>query len=146
MAFVNEYIPANDLKKYDFAGLDRRPSFGTTPSDQWSIDRDADIWLRKFYTEMDHTDLQGGFTGVSVWDFWWKGNLLQAKIKDLAGGGRYGAPRWAKKKLLSLDVPPEIECHRLQIIRDLESALTAYRGAGILAEDDGLEYAFSLEA
>jgi hypothetical protein len=147
MAFVNEYIPAEDFKKYDFDKLNKRPkeTSGTTPSDQWTIDREADIWLRKFYAESDHTAPQGGYTGVSVWDFYWKGTLMMVKVQEIASGGGYGKPRWARSKLLNIDITFEIENYRHQIISDLEAAFTAYRGAGVLAKNNGLEYSFSLE-
>ena len=51
MAFINEYIPKEDLEKYDFKNLDVRPTekSGTTPARDWTVDREADIWLRNFY-------------------------------------------------------------------------------------------------
>lgn len=147
MAFVNEYIPTEDFKKYDFDGLNKRPkeTSGTTPSDSWTIDRDADIWLRKFYAEMDHTAPLGGQSGVSVWDFYWRGTLLLVKVEDVASGGGYGKPRWARSRLRRIDIPKDIESSRDQIIRDLEAAFTAYKGAGVLAPDDGIDYTYSLE-
>jgi hypothetical protein len=92
MAFVNEYIPKVDYKKYDFDGLNKRKKerSGSTPAGFWTIDREADIWLREFYVETDHTVPLGGYTGVSVWDFYWKGHLMLAKITAIAGGGGVG--------------------------------------------------------
>ena len=89
MAFVNEYIPEEDFKKYDFEKLNVRPKemSGTAPDSDWTIDREADIWLREFYIESDHTAPQGGFTGVSVWDFYWKGHLMLVKLLSIETGG-----------------------------------------------------------
>lgn len=143
MAFVNEYIPAEDFKKYDFEGLNRRPNRGSTPNDFWVIDREASIWLRKFYTEMDHTAVRGGYTGVSAWDFYWKGNLMWVEVNDGEGGGGYGKPRWQKKKLLRIDIPESVEAQRNQILADLVAAFTAYKGAGVFATDS--EFSFTLE-
>lgn len=147
MAFVNEYIPTEDFNKYDFDSLNKRPkeTSGTTPSDSWTIDREADIWLRKFYAEMDHTAPLGGHSGVSVWDFYWRGALLVVKIEDVASGGGYGKPRWARSRLLGISSSMDIESSRVQILKDLEAALTAYKGAGVFAPNDGIEYTFSLE-
>lgn len=143
MAFVNEYIPEADFKKYDFEQLNRRPNRGSTPNDFWVIDREASIWLRKFYTETDHTAVRGGYTGVSAWDFYWKGNLIWVEVKDGEGGGGYGKPRWQKKKLLRIDIPESLETQRNQILADLVAAFTAYKGAGVFATDS--DFSFTLE-
>jgi hypothetical protein len=145
MTFVNEYIPETDYKKYDFDGLNKRPKehSGTTPTDFWAIDREADIWLRKFYTEMDHTALRGGYTGISVWDFYWKGHLMLIKIKAIAGGGGVGLPSWSRKKLLNINLPTTLEDRREGILKDLESAFAAYKDGGVLSSSSS--YFFMLE-
>lgn len=142
MAFVNEYISADDFKKYDFEKLNRRTSRGSIPNDFWIIDRDANIWLRKFYSEMDHTAVRGGHTGVSAWDFYWKGQLIWVEVKDGEGGG-YGQPKLQKKKLLRIDIPASLEAQRSQILADLVAAFTAYKGAGVFATDS--EFSSTLE-
>lgn len=145
MAFVNEYIPQEDFKKYHFDALNRRTkeTSGTAPSDSWTIDREADIWLREFYTEMDHTAPLGGYTGVSVWDFYWKGTLLSIKVQAVAGGGGVGLPSWSIKKLLSINLPRTLEDRRGEILKDLESAFAAYKDGGVLSSS--LSYSFTLE-
>lgn len=141
MAFVNEYIPEADLKKYNFDELLERR---TGRSTDWTIDRDADIWLHLFYTESDHTAPDGGFTGVSVWDFYWRGTLMLVKVKSLGlvgcGFGQHCAMR---KKLLSIDIPHALENERSQILNDLEAAFTAHKDAGVLSQSSG--FSFSLE-
>jgi len=82
MAFVNEHIPKEDWDKYNFVA--RKAGHG---SRDWTVDREADIWIRHLYTESDHTEPDGGFTGVKAWDFYWKGTLMLIKMKDLDGGG-----------------------------------------------------------
>jgi hypothetical protein len=116
---------------------------GTAPSDAWTIDREADIWLRKFYTESDHTAPQGGFTGVSVWDFYWKGHLMLVKLLSIETGGGLRQHCWSTKKLLSINIPLEIGDKRAQILRDLEAALTAYKDGGVFAE--ATSFSFTLE-
>lgn len=147
MAFVNEYISEDEFQLYGIEQLNQRPKehSGSTPADTWTIDRDSDIWLRKFYSEMDHTQPDGGYTGVTVWDFYWKGCLMLVKLKEVASGGGYGKPRWARSRLLGINIPAGNNEKRDQIIADLENALSAYRGAGVLAVNDGLDYSFILE-
>lgn len=146
MTFVNEYIPDDDYKKFDIDGLNSRPrkKSGTTPASSWTIDRDRKIWLRKYYAEMDHTDPSGGFTGVSAWDFYWKGALMLVEIISVEEGGGYGKPRWARSKLKSINLPESLEANRLEVIKDLEAALCAYKGSGVFANQNE-EYSFELD-
>ena len=145
MAFVNEYIPVADSEKYDFKGLDARAkgTSGTTPSDYWTIDRERDIWLRKFFTEMDHTAPMGGFTGISVWDFYWKGDLILVRLLSIETGGGVGQHCWSKKKLVKIDIPSAIEDFRGEILTDLKEALTAHKDGGVLSQ--ATSYSFFLE-
>jgi hypothetical protein len=89
MAFVNEYISKEDFEKYNFAELNKRPRKGGT-ADDWTIDREADIWIRHFYTESDHTEPDGGYTGVVAWDFYWKGFLMMVEVLGIETGGGVG--------------------------------------------------------
>lgn len=145
MAFVNEYISAEDFKKFDFENLNRRPkeTSGTEPSDFWTINRMDDIWLRCFYVESDHTAEKGGFTGVSVWDYYWKGTLMLVKMLGLEAGGRLGEHCWGRKKLLTINIPSELEVSRKLIISDLESSFTAYKDGGVLS--GATSFSFVLE-
>ena len=145
MAFVNEYIPSDDFKRHDFEMLNRRPkeTSGTTPSDFWTINREDDIWLRCFYAESDHTAAQGGFTGVSVWDYYWKGSLMRVKVLSLEAGGRLGEHCWGRKKLLAINIPSNLEVSRKLIVADLETAFTAYKDGGVLS--GSTSFSFVLE-
>ena len=144
MAFVNEYIPEEDLEKYNFDELNKRPSKGGDQSRDWTIDRDADIWLRKFYTESDHTAADGGYTGVSAWDFYWKGTLMLLEVIGVESrGGGIGKPRWQRSKLLNINIPSELNDQRIQILKDLELAFNAHKGSGIFSTYSS--YSFILE-
>ena len=143
MTFVNEYIPEEDLKKYNFAELNKRPRKGMDTSRDWTIDREADIWLRKFYTESDHTAPDGGFTGVSAWDYYWKGALMMVEVKDLETGGGRGKHCWSRKKIQSINILPNLEIQRPQIIKDLEDGFTAYKDGGVFSSSTS--FTFTLE-
>ena len=146
MTFINEYIPEEDLIKYDFEALNKRPrKGGTTPASFWTIDREADIWLREFYKEFDPTALDGNFTGVSAWDFYWKGALitLELKLLDVISSGP-GTHCTIKRKLKSINVPPELSGQYDLILKDLEAALTAHADAGVLSSSSGFTLIFEV--
>ena len=146
MAFVNEYIPKEDLERYNFAELSKRRKKGGYENSQWTVDRDAETWIWCYYIESDHTELDGGFTGVSGWHYCWRGTMLFFEVKSTGfRGGGTREPTWQAKKLLSLEIPKEIETYRPQIITDLIEAFTAYRGAGVLADNLDQPYTFTLE-
>ncbi|WP_200958258.1 hypothetical protein [Massilia sp. Root335] len=46
MAFINEFIPEADIKKYGIEEINKKYIVGGTKSGQWTIDRDRDIYLR----------------------------------------------------------------------------------------------------
>jgi hypothetical protein len=144
MAFVNEYIPEEDLKKYNFAELNKRPrKGGSSAARDWTINREADIWLHEFYTEFDHTAPDGGYTGISVWNYYWKGTLMLVEVKGLEAGGGRGKHCWSRKKLLSINIPPELESQCSQILKDLEAAFTAYKDGGVFSSSTS--FSFTLE-
>lgn len=143
MPFVNEYIQKEDFEKFNFSELNKRKKKGGGTANHWTIDQKADVWLRKFYTESDHTEPGGGFTGVSVWDYYWKGHLMMIEIKTLEIGGDRGKHCWARRRLLSINIPHELKSQRPQILKDLETAFTAYKDGGIFSSSTSFN--FSLE-
>ena len=136
MKFVNEYISAQDFNKYHFDVLNRRPkkTSGTPPADAWTIDRDANIWLRQFYAETGKSASQDGFTGVSVWDFYWRDDLMQVKLLSLAARINVERHFSARKKLLEIEMSAAMVKYQSQAIRDLEEALNAYKDGGVHSE------------
>lgn len=70
MAFVNEYISADDVEKYDLDTLDKRYGGGKR---DWTIDRDTDTWL--IYLGSGKED-----DGVR-WLFYWESNVYRVTTK-----------------------------------------------------------------
>jgi len=134
MAFVNEYIPKEDWDKYKFNDLNSRPrSAGSSPCRFWVIDRSSNIWLRKFSTSFDWTEKDGGFSGVSTWDFYWKGHLLTVILRTLDSSSSPEKEYFTKKKLESINIPKDIKKDEDEIISDLIEALVIYKDAGVLS-------------
>ncbi|MDO9437979.1 hypothetical protein [Hydrogenophaga sp.] len=136
MAFINEYISARDFSKYNFDVLNNRPkkTNGTAPSDAWTIDRESNIWLRQFYLETSKSASVVALTGVSFWDFFWRKELMQVKLLSIDFGGNADKHCWARKRLLEIEMPCSLVICQAQAIRDLGSALNAYKDGGVRSE------------
>jgi len=145
MTFINEYTPEKDKEKYNFAELNKRSRCGgTIPSGDWTIDRANNIWIHQLYVESDHTEADGGYTGVSVWDYYWKGYLMSVRIKLLECSGKRGQDLWARKKLLDISLPSELEDKRDCVLKDLELALSAFKENGVLSTSSSYKLVFEL--
>ena len=67
MAFINEYIPPDDYKKYNINELKRITSApARTGSRCWAIDRKSGSWL---YHVGSGFDREVGFDGEQYWYF-----------------------------------------------------------------------------
>lgn len=125
MAFVNEYIPEADRKRFGITSDSRFYLVGTT---NWTVDRERDMFLLR---------RQGGgpeSTPIHYWAFHWRGHLLDARLEVLERGGdpSGGGHGWARIKLHSLNgIEPEIANRRDEILADLQEALAAHKGMGI---------------
>ncbi len=144
MAFVNEYIPQEDLIKYNFEELRKRPRKGPMRDNDWTIDREADIWLHEYYVQSDHTAPAGGYTGISGWYFYWKGTLMFLEIKSIDAAYIQGKSFRCKKKLLNINIPETLKNKSDIIFDDLEQAFNAEHG-GCVYSNPQLEYHFILE-
>lgn len=130
MAFVNEYISAEDEKKYGLEEIDKRFRFNGVHARDWTIDRDRSIYLRIV--------ARGGgsdpdLRSQSKWTFCWKGHLLVLELDALDGSGEPGMPGWSLWRLDGISIPDELAPQQSQIISDLKEALTAYRGGGVFS-------------
>ena len=78
MAFVNEYVSEEDIKKYNIneIWLSHHPEYkrkGRTSSNSpynWTIDREREVWLMRVAA--------GGYDrgNLQIWVLFWKGELL----------------------------------------------------------------------
>ena len=145
MAFVNEYISSGDVEKYNFNALNDRRKIpdGTVPADAWTIDREANVWLRRFHPDPGKTDSKDVLTDVSVWDFFWRTDLMKVQLLTLEFRRDDHNHCSARKKLLEIEMPLSMVIHQAQAIRDLRAALTAYKDGGVHSE--AKSFSFVLE-
>jgi hypothetical protein len=132
MAFVNEFIPPEDVEKYQLAEIDKRFVVGGTSSRQWTIDRRRDVYLRNV--------ARGGggdpdIRNQTEWTLYWHGDLLVLRLDLLEGRGQQGEPGWSHWRLVwfcgTSGLPAHLKSQKTQILDALKEALTAYQGAGV---------------
>ena len=125
MAFINEYIPEADVKKYGLEEIDKRFIVVGTNARDWTIDRERDIYLRNVANGREELRHQ------STWTLYWKGSLLVVELDMISACGERGGHGWSHYKLGFIGIPPCLEDKREEVIADLRETLTAYGGGGV---------------
>lgn len=139
MTFINEYIPAEDKKKYNIADDSNFYLAGTS---SWTVDRERDMFLLPrtgFGPESE--------PGLCQWAFYWHGHLLDVRLKSIDNGcDELGTHGWGRTKLLGIsNMPSALQSQRIQIITDLKDALTARKGSGIYSSYSSYEVTLETE-
>lgn len=132
MAFVNEFIPPEDVEKYHLAEIDKRFVVGGTSARDWTIDRERDVYLRNV------ANGGGGEPDIrnqTEWTLYWRGDLLVLRLDLLACSGERGEPGWSHWQLVwfcgTSGLPEHLKAQKSLIMHTLEEALTAYQGGGV---------------
>jgi hypothetical protein len=124
MAFVNEYVPEEDVKKYGLERINLQYR-KTDIRYRWTIDRKRDVYLRWLGGGREEFCDQQDFT------LYWKGTLIFVRLRVIDAGGERGGEGWTRWALQFLNCPEELQAKRSEIIADLKEALTAYKGSGV---------------
>jgi hypothetical protein len=138
MAFVNEYIPADDIEKYSIETIDKKFIVGGTTARDWTIDRERSMYLRNVARGREE------FFHESTWTFFWHGELLVVELEIVGGGGKRGEPGWSHWRVRELELPKHLENRRDEILADLKEALTAYKDGGVFSANT--TYSVTLDA
>jgi hypothetical protein len=123
MAFVNEYVPEADIKKYGIEEVDQCYGKSNMRPD-WTIDRERYIYLRWMVTGEDEFRNQSDFT------FYWKGELIFARLR-VTNSKTLGTRAWVNWRLAIMNLPDELQEKKPEIVADLKDALTAYKDCGV---------------
>lgn len=124
MAFVNEYVPEEDIKKYGLDEINQCYGKSSDVRPDWTVDRERDIYLRWIVTGEDEFRNQHDFT------FYWKGTLIFVRLRVL-NGRLLGTRGWVTWRLVMINLPEELEEKRTEILADLKEALVVYKDHGI---------------
>jgi hypothetical protein len=123
MAYVNEFVPEEDVRKYGLEEINARFR-KVDVRYSWTIDREKDIYLRLIDSGREE------FCDEYRFNLYWKGSLLLVKLR-VKGAGVRGGAGWSRWSLLKLDLPETLESQRDEILSDLKLALSAFKDFGI---------------
>lgn len=123
MAFVNEYVPDEYIKKYGLEEIDERYHKGHFRPD-WTIDRARNVYLRWMSPGREDLFDHNYFT------FYWKGMLMDVELKRV-GERDDGGRRSTTWTLVNLSLPEGLFGNRSEIIADLKLALSEFKDFGI---------------
>lgn len=146
MAFVNEFIPPEDVEKYGLKAIDAKFVMGCTNARDWTINRERDIYLRNV--------ANGGgpdpdSRNQTKWTFYWRGTPLFLRLDLMGGGGGRGEPGWSHWKLVWLNgsngLPKHLKPHKAQILEELKEALTAYKDFGAYSSNTDYHIIFDVD-
>ena len=125
MAFTNEYISEEDIKKFGIEEIDKRYRKAHYKPD-WTVDRDENIYLRHMRVGREELCNHAYFT------FYWGGELIDVELKRRGEGvrGGKGTTTWT---LVILKLPDVLKDNKPEIIENLKAALKAFGESGVLS-------------
>lgn len=131
MAFVNEYVSEDDVKKYRLEELlkqfgrldwieDPLPGFRL----HWTIDRERDVFIMKMRSGREE------FSNCLTFAMWWKGSILNVELKIGGDGSLVGKVTtiWSLTKIY---YPDGFSGSQAQVAQDLKDALSEYKVSGV---------------
>ncbi|WP_237051707.1 hypothetical protein [Lysobacter antibioticus] len=132
MPFVNEFIPAEDVERFELDKIDEKVFVGRTRARDWTIDRERNIYLRNIAS--------GGGADPEVrnrteWNFFWRSELNFLRLDLVSSGEESDGVGWSLWKLIWLNgssgLPAHLKDQKAQFLADLKEGLIAYRSFGI---------------
>ena len=143
MAFVNEWISQEDIKKYGFEELAEkyvrlleRDGFLREPD--WTVDRERESWLCWFRNETD-LNIDHGRTRESLFVLHYKGANIEVRVwlEEDSQTNIYKTPFVVIWKLLALS-PSSFESAGEEEIKEvLKEAFLIYGHRGVHAQGEG---------
>ena len=137
MAFINEYIPQEDLIKYDIEAFYVTYVVGGTRPRQWTIDREKNIYVIKVARGREE------YFNQTTWVLYFENHLIEFFIDYLGEQESNVGATIERKKLRQINLPEQMRMRRDEIILVIREALTAYKDGGVLSQ--ATEYTLSLE-
>jgi hypothetical protein len=129
MAFVNERIALEDIKKYDLEEIDKRYVVGGTNSRQWTIDKERNIYLRHVANGPREPEL----FGQGKWTLFLGGKLIELRIDIVQTTGGVNQACWTHYRLRYALLPQDFHLAKDEVILCLQEALLEYKDGGVFS-------------
>jgi hypothetical protein len=126
MPFMNEYIPSEDVERFQIQAVDQRFHKGHHKP-HWTIDRERNVYLRHMQNGREE------FSNRHTYYFYWKGSpllvTLDVDANEIDGGCRWHYRKW------DMDIPESLKQFETEITSDLKEALSVYKVRGVYSGD-----------
>lgn len=126
MPFMNEYIPSEDVERFQIQAVDQRFHKGHHKP-HWTIDRERNVYLRHMQNGREE------FSNRHTYYFYWKGSpllvTLDVDANEIDGGYRWHYRKW------DMEIPESLKQFETEITSDLKEALSVYKVRGIYSGD-----------
>lgn len=142
MAFINEFVPEEDIKKYKlreiwdsyhpFTKDDLNKNFRHS----WTIDREKDVFVIPAIVGREELSNQ------TIWVVGWKGQELSATLNQYGKIDLKGGPCEKRWELVRIRKPAGCVVPDEEIVSVLKEALTTYGDWGVYNQLPNLKVAF----
>jgi hypothetical protein len=130
MAFVNEYVPDEDIKPYGLEAYWNSLLKRGRPASyrlEWTIDRDRDIYLM-----LTHIANQAFEEGDWVeFTLWWEGKVFKCRLKYASSTSEKLSDNPFIQAWDLISINPVDEISHEQVLAMLKEALTVYGYSGV---------------
>ncbi|MGQ0597917.1 hypothetical protein [Aquabacterium sp.] len=125
MAFMNEWVSEEDIKKYNLPGVWMKVKGRTPLQYAWTIDRDRSVFL------IDYASGREEFSNHIDFVLCWDGEIHKARlISDPDHGGLENViTTWY---LIGIDSPSDSHHNRDEVMSMLKEALRGYKLSGVV--------------
>jgi hypothetical protein len=122
MAFLNERISDENIKKYGIEEIDRK-HYHAHFQPEWTVDHERDMYLREVGSGREEYANRQDFT------FYWGKTLYLVRLTREGRGVRDG-PGQTNWSLISISASQELVDQRNDLVVALKEALSAYKDFG----------------
>lgn len=126
MAFVNEWVSDEDIKKYDLPSVWMKVTWDTPIQYVWTVDRERNTFLIPYASGREE------FSNHHDFVLWWDGELHKARLiknNDRLDGLENLTTTW---HLIGIDSDPGSVHSKEKVLAMLKEALRGYRLSGVV--------------
>ena len=124
---MNERISSKDREKFGLDEINKKYRFIDL---DWTIDHERKFFLTKYWEGHDF----GVDTHISVWLFYWGGEILQF-TKEIISYKKIGDKQYAStQKITDIQIPEKYKNDKKQILTDIIDAMQVCQEVGVFSK------------